>query len=308
MKRTTNTFSRRQFLGSATALLATGKLAGSLSAVAAEPAAAKIVVGAHPWVYASTLPPPRDITPLLPAIFADMEYAGMDGIELMPIALKPDDAVGRIGELAQKHHLAIIGASFEGKMFDRSKHSAILEEAELVITRLAKLGGRTLGTSVGQGPKHKTSEHLDAQAEVLRKIIALGQANGVVLNLHNHTYEIADDLYDLKGTLARIPDAKLGPDIGWLARGGVDPVTFIHQYGRQIVFCHFRDQTADNKWSEAMGEGAMDYPGIVKALREAGFHGDIVTELAFERDFKPTRPIRDSFKLSAQYVRKLLGQ
>ena len=249
-----------------------------------------------------------DITPKLPEIFADLEYAGVDGIELMPIALKPDDAVARIGELAQKHHLKIIGSSFEGRMWDRSRHDAIMKEAELVIPRLGKLGGRTLGTSVGQGPKRKSPEHLDAQAEVLRKIIALGQANGVVLNLHNHTYEIADNLYDLKGTLARIPDVKLGPDIGWLARGGVDPVGFIHQFGRQIVFCHFRDQTADNKWTEAMGEGVVDYPGIVKALLEAGFHGDLVIELAFERDFKPTRPIRDSFKLSARYIRNLLGQ
>jgi sugar phosphate isomerase/epimerase len=307
MKRTT-TFSRRQFLGSATALLAAGKYTTSLLAAAAEPAAAKVVVGAHPWVYASTLPPPRDITPMLPAIFADMQYAGMDGIELMSNVLRPDDAIERIGELSQKHHLSIIGASFEGKMWDRTSHSAILENAELVITRLAKLGGRTLGTSVGQGPKRKSPEHFDAQAEVLRKIIALGQTNGVVLNLHNHTYEIADNLYDLKGTLARIPDVKLGPDIGWLARGGVDPVAFIRQYGRQIVFCHFRDQTAENKWSEAMGEGSMDYPAIMKALREAGFHGQIVIELAFERDFKPTRPIRESLKLSREFVGKLLGE
>jgi sugar phosphate isomerase/epimerase len=305
MRQTTG-FSRRTFLGSAGALLAASRFAKPLWA-ATGLAAPKIIVGGHPWVYASTLPPPRDITPMLPAIFADMQYAGLDGIELMAQALHANDAVQRIGELSQKHRLAIIGASFEGKMYDSTKHSAILEDAELVITRLAKLGGRTLGTSVGQGPKHKSPEQLDAQAEVLRKVIALAQANGVVLNLHNHTYEIADDMYDLKGTLARIPDVKLGPDIGWLARGGVDPVAFIRQYGRQIVFCHFRDQTADNKWSEAMGEGSMDYPGIMKALLDAGFHGDIVIELAFERDFKPTRPIRETLKMSCQFVRKLVG-
>jgi sugar phosphate isomerase/epimerase len=200
----------------------------------------------------------------------------------------------------------IIGASFEGKMFDRTKHNAILENAELVITRLAKLGGRTLGTSVGQGPKLKSPDQLDAQADVLRKVIALGKANGVVLNLHNHTYEIANDLYDLKGTLARIPDVKLGPDLGWLVRGGVDPVAFIRRYGPQIVFLHLRDQTADGKWSEAMGEGAVDYKAVAKALRDVGFQGDAVVELAHEKDFKPTRPIRESLKMSHEYVRNLL--
>lgn len=126
--RQTNQFSRRQFLGSATALLAAGTSAASLWAAETQTSAAKkkIVVGADPWVYAATLPN-RDITPVLPAIFADMEYAGMEGIELMPIVLQPVDAVQRIGELSQKHHLPIIGALFEGKMFDRTKHAAILE-------------------------------------------------------------------------------------------------------------------------------------------------------------------------------------
>ncbi|HXP63191.1 MAG TPA: hypothetical protein VN829_22000, partial [Dongiaceae bacterium] len=74
------------------------------------------------------------------------------------------------------------------------------------------MGGRTLGTSVGPikwGQKlRKTPEQLDAQAEVLRKILALCQQHGAVLNLHNHTYEVENELHDLKGTLARIPGVK----------------------------------------------------------------------------------------------------
>lgn len=302
--------SRRQFLGSTTAMLAAGGYAASLLAAETAPSTGRVVVGGNPWVYASKLPR-NDITPELPAIFADMQYAGLDGIELMPIVLQSKETFEQVGELSQKHHLPIIGSSFapkKGSMCDRAKHAEILEDAELVVPRLAKLGGRTLGTSVGQIKGKKTPEQFDAQADVLRKIIALGQANGVVLNLHNHTYEIADDLYDLKGTLARIPDVKLGPDIGWLARGGVDPVEFVHQFGHQIVFCHVRDQTADNKWTEAVGEGVVDYPAFAQAVREAGFHGDAVIELAFERGFTPTRPIRESLKISCEYVRKLFGE
>ena len=77
-----------------------------------------------------------------------------------------------------------------------------------------------------------------------------------MLNLHNHTYEVENQLHDLKGTLARIPDVKLGPDLNWLIRGGVDPVQFIHDHGEQIVFLHLHDQKADGKWSEAMGRDA----------------------------------------------------
>jgi len=273
---------------------------------AAEPGALKVVVGGHPWVYAAKQPN-YDITPILPQIFADMKYAGIEAIELMHTALRPKDAVERIGELSKTIGLPVLGASFGGAMWDRAEHQAVLEDAELVITRLAKLGGRTLGTSVGPAPKRKTPEQLDAQAELLRKIISFGQAHGVVLNLHNHTYEVQDNVYDLKGTLSRIPEVKLGPDLNWLVRGGVDPAKFIREYSRQIVFLHLRDQKSDGRWSEAMGEGDTDYAAIGKALHDVNFRGDAVIELAHEGDFKPTRPIRESLKISREFVRKVLG-
>jgi sugar phosphate isomerase/epimerase len=297
--------SRRRFLSTTTALLASAGCARSLAAEKAQQPA-QVLVGAHPWVYAATQPQ-YDITPVLPAIFADMQYAGMDGIELMHTALHPDDAVQRIGDLSQQHRLPILGTSFGGAMWDRKQHAAVLDDAERVITRLAKLGGRTLGTSVGPAPQRKTEEQLDAQAELLRKIMAICDKHGVVLNLHNHTYEVVDDLHDLKGTLARIPDVKLGPDLNWLVRGRVDPPAFIRQYGKQLVFLHLRDQQADGRWSEALGEGAMDYQAIAAALREVRFQGHAVIELAHERGFQLTRPLRESLKLSRQFVRKVLG-
>ena len=266
----------------------------------------KILVGAHPWVYAATQPQ-NDITPILDTIFSDMSWAGLDGIELMHTTFRPDDAVERIGELSEKHSLPVIGSSFGGAMWNRDEHRTVLDDAELVIPRLAAVGGRTLGVSVGSAGSPKTAAQFDAQAECLTTIIALCQAHGVVLNLHNHTYEVQNELHDVLGTLARIPDAKLGPDLNWLVRGGVDPVTFIRRFGAQIVFLHLRDQAADGRWTGALGEGAMDYVSIAAALRDVGFAGDAVIELAYERDFELPRPLRESLSMSREFVRSTLG-
>ena len=92
------------------------------------------------------------------------------------------------------------------------------------------------------------------------------------MNLHNHTYEVENGEHDLKGTLKRIPDVKLGPDLNWLLRAKVDPVDFINRYGDRIVFLHLRDQKTDGAWSEAMGEGNMDYMAIGQALRLSLIH------------------------------------
>jgi len=305
------TLNRRRFLSSSTVTVltvATGGILGSgcRSTQSKAKPEKKIPVGAHPWVYAATQPN-YDIYPVLEQIFADMSYAGLDGIELMHTALRYPDAVERIAALSKEHNLPVIGTSFGGAMWERTQHEAVFEDARIVVTRLAKLGGRTLGTSVGRAPKIKTAKQLDTQAELLRRIMNLCSDNGVVLNLHNHTYEVENDMHDLRGTLARIPDVKLGPDLNWLVRGGVDPVDFIEEFGQSIVFLHIRDQNADGTWSEAVGEGDMDYVVIGKALRTANFSGDAVIELAHESNFKPTRPLRDSLRMSRAYVRKTLG-
>ncbi len=282
-----------------------------LGALVSAPALAKaaprrVVVAAHPWVYAATQPK-YDIYPVLDRIFADMSYAGFDAIELMHTALRPNDSVERIGELSRKFKLPVLGMSFSGRMWDRAAHSAVLDDAGLLIPRLAKLGGRTLGTSVGDARRKKTAEELDAQAECLRKIIAIAEANGAVLNLHNHTYEVAGGEYDLDGTLARIPGIKLGPDLDWLKGAGVDPLDFIRRRGSQIVFVHLRDRKADGVWPEAMGEGAIDYAAIGRELHKLDFRGDLAIELAHPAGFQLTRPLQDSLKISREYVRKVMA-
>jgi sugar phosphate isomerase/epimerase len=204
-----------------------------------------IPVSGHLWVYASKYPPNWDCTPVLEQVFQDFKYAGIEGLELMEPNLKHDDAVSRIKDLIQKYTLPVTGTSYNGEMWNREKQQQILEDVEMVVERLHQLGGSTFGISVGDAKRVKTELELDAQAELLKKILQVCEKNKVQANLHNHTYEVVNNLHDLKGTLARIPDIKLGPDLNWLVRGGVDPVWFINTYGKQIVYLHIRDQKAD---------------------------------------------------------------
>ena len=284
-----------------------GMVPGILGMALTKAAERKPVVAGHPWVYAATQPR-YDIYPILDRIFADMSWAGIEAIELMSTALEPNDAVQRIRDLSAKYKLPVIGMSHEGAMYDRTQHPAIIEKAERLIGRLAQVGGRTLGTSVGDpGSRKKTPEELSAQADVVKKLMDICAKNKVVLNLHNHIYEVRDDEYDLKGTLARVPGVKLGPDLDWLKGAGIDPVDFIHHYGDRIVYAHLRDRKADGVWSEAMGEGTTDYAAIGRAFREVHFEGDVAIELAHPRGFQPTRPLRESLRMSREYVRKTMG-
>ena len=267
----------------------------------------KLPVGGHVWVYAKNQPG-YDVSPVLPQIFSDMKYAGLDGVETMEHPLRNEETTRLIGELIDQYQIPLLGSSYGADLWDRAKHTQILEDVEKIMGNLQKVKGRTFGTSVGHPEgRQKTEEEFDAQAELLNKLIKLGKEKGIVLNLHNHTYEVENNLYDLKGTLKRIPDVRLGPDLNWLLRAGVDPIGFLKTYKENIVFMHLRDQLKNGKWPESIGEGNVDFNEIGDTLRRIDFNGDLVIELAHEDGFVPTRPIRESLKMSREYLRKTMG-
>lgn len=299
--------SRRTFLRHAGAVAAATMLGNVASAnVFSENAAPnKVPVYAHLWVYASRYPPNWDCTPILDDVFSDLKYAGIEGVELMEVLLRHDDAVSRLNDLKGKYSLPVIGTSYNASMWDRSKQQQILDDIELVTQRLGAVGGQMLGITVGDARHKKTDDELDAQAEVLKKIMAVCKKNKIEPNLHNHTFEVVDAMHDLRGTLARVPDVKLGPDLNWLIRGGVNPVDLIQTYRNQIVYMHLRDQDAHGKWTEALGQGATDFAAIAKALKDIGYKGKVAIELAFEKP--AVNPVREDWKQSREYVRKVFG-
>ncbi len=265
----------------------------------------KVAVSGHLWVYASKYPPDWDCTPILNQVFTDLKYAGVDGVELMEINLRHDDAVAHLNNLIAQYKLPVTGTSYNADMWNKDAHQNILKDIELVVSRLHAVGGTTLGITVGDAGHIKTEEELDAQAAILKKIIPLCKTYKVEPNLHNHTFEVTNGLHDLKGTLARIPDIKLGPDLNWLVRAGVDPVWFINTYGHQIAYMHIRDQDAQGQWTEAVGEGVTDFPAIAKALNKIKYKGRAAIELAL--DGPATRPLKEDWKNSRNYVKNVFG-
>jgi sugar phosphate isomerase/epimerase len=223
----------------------------------------------------------------------------------MAINLRHSNGIQRIGELIKKYNIPVTGSSYSADMWDRAKHQEILEDVNLVVERLHKLGGSTFGITVGNAGHIKTEMELDAQADLLKLIINVCDKNNIQPNLHNHTFEVENDLHDLKGTLERVPGMHLGPDINWLIRGGIDPVWFINTYGKQMVYLHIRDQDAAGKWTCAVGEGVTDFPAIAEALKKVKFRGRAAVELAFETP--PEDEVREDWKKSRDYVRKVFG-
>jgi sugar phosphate isomerase/epimerase len=298
---------RRHFLKSACLTAGALTLSPLLNAgcAAAKPTAKSVDVHAHLWVYASRYPPNWDCTPILDDVFSDLSYAGYAGVELMEIILKREGAVDRLKSLVAKHHIPVSGTSYNGDMWNKAQQQQILDDMELVLERLRAVGGTRIGLTVGDARRMKTEAELDVQAETLKRILQLCTKNGIAPNMHNHTFEVTNNLHDLKSTIARVPELKLGPDLNWLVRGGVDPVWFIKEYGSKIVYMHIRDQDASGKWTEAVGTGVTDFKAIAKALKDINYKGHAAVELAF--DNPPKNEVREDWKQSRAFVKQTFG-
>lgn len=303
----TNVTTRRHFLRNTS--LATGALAlGSVlpaGCAMTKHAGTSVPVYAHLWAYASRYPPDWDCTPILNDVFSDLKYAGFAGIELMEVILKHEGAVDRIKSLIAKHQIPVSGTSYNGDMWDKAQQQHILEDMELVLERLHAVGGTMIGLTVGDARRMKTESELDVQAETLKKIFPICTKYNIAPNMHNHTFEVINNMHDLKGTIARVPELKLGPDLNWLIRGGVDPVAFIKEYGHKMVYMHIRDQDASGKWTETVGSGVTDFKAIAQALKDINYHGNAAVELAF--DEPPKNPVREDWKQSRAFVKQTFG-
>ena len=276
------------------------------SAAAASGQGPRIPVYAHIWLYAARMPD-RNPAPEIASILRDLRGSGVDGVEVMNHVIFTDESFRKLPELSKETGLPITGSSWNANTWKADEHDRILKDGKLLVERLASLKARNLGMSVGNAARKKTESEFDAQAAVLRKLIRMASDHGVQLNLHNHVYEVVDGEYDLSNTLKRVPEAKLGPDIGWLVRAGVDPLDFIRRHSTRLVYFHIRNELPGGKWPEDLTEGIIDYAAIGRLLREIRFSGEVAIELAHDAGFTPKRSNGENFRISRKWLKEKAG-
>ncbi len=115
-----------------------------------------------------------------------------------------------------------------------------------------------------------------AFGERLAQVGANAAKAGYAFAWHNHDFEfarLADGSTPQKILLDAAPDIGWEIDVAWVARGGDDPLTWIDSYGDRIVAAHIKDIAPDGEaadedgWSD-VGHGVMDWPALMRALRE----------------------------------------
>jgi inosose dehydratase len=104
---------------------------------------------------------------------------------------------------------------------------------------------------------------------------------GIVSSYHPNSPEgsIFRTRSDYDKLLPQLDSQALGwtPDVGHIAKGGMDPVALIREYRGLVNHIHFKDMFADGTWAQT-GEGDIDFKSVIDDLVQTDFDGWVVFE------------------------------
>ncbi|MDX2150001.1 MAG: sugar phosphate isomerase/epimerase [Bryobacteraceae bacterium] len=120
---------------------------------------------------------------------------------------------------------------------------------------------------------------------VTKACLQRAKAHGRKLSIEHHTHTMIPDAASFLRLWEAIKDPALGYnlDTGWTLHGREYPGVAIHKTRRQLMNVHVRDIDGTMRRFPHIGEGVMDFPGVVVALKEVGYTG----YLSLEQDKHP---------------------
>jgi sugar phosphate isomerase/epimerase len=150
---------------------------------------------------------------------------------------------------------------------------------------------RRVGVKVLVGvPDYEILPYVDKKLAEYPEILYAIHLHGPDLPIFQDATVIWNKIKDLN------PRLGMCLDVGHDFRNGADPVADLIKYKDRVFDMHIKDITENTKkgYCVEIGRGAIDFPGLVKAMRKTGYSG--VCSLEFEKDMSdPFMGIAESF-------------
>jgi sugar phosphate isomerase/epimerase len=133
--------------------------------------------------------------------------------------------------------------------------------------------------------------------ETTKACLARAKAQGIKFSIEQHTHCLVPDAASFLRLWDAIRDPSLGYnlDAGWTLLQREYPPVAIHKVGRHLMNLHMRDIDGLMRRFVHIGEGVMDFPAMIEALRRVNFEGFI----SLEQDKHPG----DMRETCARYLR-----
>lgn len=302
------TVSRRElmrFLGAAA--LAWGPIGATTGA---QPAPSRRIRWAAGWLLWRDY---KGLTFTLAAALQDLRQVGADGIEFTPRPGELEAAgltTDAVHAMLRDAGLAVSAHYFSGPFHDHAKRAEILAQAKDKIDSLRAFGA--VNMVIGPPAPPGGMSRLEAIARIapaLDDVGRLARASGITIGIHPHLNTVIETPEDTDAILARCDPALVGLalDTGHFHLAGGDVVAVLKKHGTRLNYLHVKDAVRPFARPDFfpnlrdLGTGEVDFPGVMRALRDLRYQGWINVE----QDFTSTSP-GASCRASMAYVRDVL--
>jgi inosose dehydratase len=233
----------------------------------------------------------------------DIAAAGYEGTEMFDgnVAAYADEPE-KLRDLLAENGLDLVsvytGANFIYSDILPDEMHRIRQAAELA----AAFGAQHL--VVGGGARRAAGTvgtDYDRLAEELDRANEIAADHGLTACYHPHLGTIVEGPEEIERIMAR---TRIGfcPDTAHLAAGGGDPAALIRRYADRVRHVHLKDLDRASGQFLPLGQGALDLPEILRAVRDIGYDNWLIVELdAYDGD------PREAAVISKTYLDKLLG-
>jgi len=238
----------------------------------------------------------------------DVASLGYQGYETFGEVLEAWQTKGGLKAVLDENRLPLISAYCNVNLTDPAKRNDEIARAVLWAKLIKQSGGVT--AVIGPNGVKRASYDFNASKNdiisALNEICKAVDGVGITPALHQHTgtcIETRDEVYSvLEAVDTRY--VKFGPDVGQLAKGGVDAVKVVKDFLPLIRHVHLKDWNGGSHWAEycPLGQGKVDVPAVLALLEQSPDMKIIMVELDPSKN-PPSTPL-ETARISKEYLQK----
>jgi inosose dehydratase len=210
---------------------------------------------------------------------------GFYGLELFSFQIQGMEANGGMARLIEKYNLPLISAYGGPNLLDPAQRQDSIAQSLEWAKLLKKYGGKVvvIGPNGVRRDSYNFKEHKD---DIITTLNEFGKALtdiGLTGCLHQHTgtcIESRDETYAVMEAVDP-RNAKFGPDIGQLQKGGSDPVQVVKDFLPIVSHMHLKDYSGGESFLGycPLGRGKVNIPAILDMMEGRTTAGMIMVEL-----------------------------
>ena len=206
-----------------------------------------------------------------------------------------------------------------GDWTEPGTEETLVDTADRWSTAVRDLGGEMLMLVPGnkrEAPAYGLDD-FQRMAQTMNRVGETARGNGVKTSMHPHWGTVAETRLEIELLLSLLDPDLVGfaPDTGQIAKGGADPLQIIQRWATMVRYVHMKDLSPE--WETMrhngvplrspegyteMGQGIIDFRGLLPILGEVQYAGWLMAELDESK-----RPPREAAALSRQYIEHTLG-